>query len=314
MFVLSARTLEWALAKEPLVRQLRPANSSPSIIMDAFDLTINLRGYGWNWSHGLSCPQDTRPRNCFAFALYAAFSAVGHLSMFGICQRAIISFRPPESTTTAFSLFDESLPLFMQYVRASVIVAFQYILSYSSSQASYDIGTIIGVLFFGQEPAQWPPLFDAPWRSTSLTEYWGRRWHQWFRHTFLFVGGYPLAGLIGRPGILIGGFLASAVMHGILVLGGGNMEAARGVFLTLVMMIPLGLAERAFYRSTGKKVGGFAGAIWTVVCVLLSGTILFEGWMKTGAMGDENLIDGVRPVRMFVEHSVKGLDALLHAI
>ena len=137
MFVLSARTLEWALAKEPLVRQLRPANGSPSVIMDALDLTINLRGYGWNWSHGLSFPQDTRPKNRLAFVLYVILSAVGHLLMLGICHRAVLSFRSPESTTTTFTLFDESLPLFVQYIRASIIVAFQYILSYSSSQAAY---------------------------------------------------------------------------------------------------------------------------------------------------------------------------------
>ena len=48
MFSVATRTLDWALAKGPLVRHLRPANSSPSIIMDALDLVSNSRGHAGN--------------------------------------------------------------------------------------------------------------------------------------------------------------------------------------------------------------------------------------------------------------------------
>jgi hypothetical protein len=44
MFVTTSRALGWALARKPLVRQLRPVNSTPSTLMDALDLVSNFRG------------------------------------------------------------------------------------------------------------------------------------------------------------------------------------------------------------------------------------------------------------------------------
>ena len=61
MFCVAVRTLEWAFLKEPLKRHLRPAKATPSIIMDALDLTVNLRGVGWNWSKSVYVPPETRP-------------------------------------------------------------------------------------------------------------------------------------------------------------------------------------------------------------------------------------------------------------
>ena len=206
MFILTSRALGWTLAKEPLVRCLRPRNSSPSIIFDAIDLAINFRGYGWNWPRGFSFPQDTRPENRIAFSLHAFLSAVAHLFIFGICQRATLSFRPSGHTTIGFSYYDETLPLFVRHFRAIIIVFIQYIAGYSSLQAVYDLATPIGVLFFEQDPIQWPPAFSAPWRATSLGEFWGRRWHQWFRHIFLFLGGYPFQSFFDRAGLIFGGF------------------------------------------------------------------------------------------------------------
>ena len=296
------------------MRYLRPRNSSPSIIFDALDLAINFRGYGWNWSRGFSFPRDTRPKNRLAFTLHTFLSAIANFFVHGVCQQTILSLCGPDRNTVGLGLLDETIPFFARYFRATIIGFLQYIVGYSSLQGPYDLCATIGVLFFGQDPAQWPPAFDAPWHSTSVGEFWGRRWHQWFRHIFVFLGGYPFQSFPGRTGIVFGGFLASGFMHSALVIGSGGTEHAWLAFLAFAMMIPVVLVERAFYQLTGKRVSGVTGRIWTVAWLLLAGAMVFDAIAKTGSIGDSTLIDGVRPVQMLVERLVKGLNAYLHAI
>ncbi|KAF9242040.1 hypothetical protein BU15DRAFT_72971 [Melanogaster broomeanus] len=80
MLLIATRTLVWTLAKEPLKRHIRPANSTPSILMDALDLAANLRGYGRDWSKGLHVPRETRPLTRARFVAYAVLSAGLHAS------------------------------------------------------------------------------------------------------------------------------------------------------------------------------------------------------------------------------------------
>ena len=314
MFILTVRALEWTLVKEPLVRYLRPRHSSPSIIFDALDLAVNFRGYGWNWSRGFSFPQDTRPKSRLAFTLHTFLSAIANFFVCGVFQQMILSFCGPDRDTIGLGFLDETNPFFARYSRAIIVGFLQYISGYCSLQAPYDLCATIGVLFFGQDPTQWPPAFDAPWRVTSVGEFWGSRWHQWFRHIFVFLGGYPFQSLLGRTGIVFGGFLVSGFMHSLLVIGSGGTEHAWLVFLAFAMMIPVVLVERAFYQLTGKRVTGATGRIWTIVWLSTAGAMVFDAVAKTGGMSDSTFIDGVRPVKMLVERLVKGLNAYLNAI
>ena len=68
------------------------------------------------------------------------------------------------------------------------------------------------------------PLMDWPVRSTSLAEFWGRRWNTAFRdlaHRFLFR---PLAARMGPRAGLAAGFLFSGLVHDLVIsipAGGG---------------------------------------------------------------------------------------------
>src|SRR5882762_4135505 len=46
--------------------------------------------------------------------------------------------------------------------------------------------TLISSTFvlLGSHPESWPPMFDAPFTSTSLADFWTRRWHAIFRRVF----------------------------------------------------------------------------------------------------------------------------------
>lgn len=314
MFCIAIRTFDWALAKEPLVRYLRPANGAPSIIMDVLDLAVNLRGHGWNWSHSLYIPRDMRPTNRMAFAFSTFLSAVGHASICGVLHRAILSYLGVGSITNGFTIFDDTLPFLLRYLRASIISILTAFAAYTSLQMGYDLCTIPAVLFLGQDPAQWPPAFDAPWRATSLIEFWGRRWHQWNRRALLLLGGYPFSIFLGRTGIVLGTFIASGIMHDIVLLSINNRIEFWRMLVGFGMMGPGVLAERAFYQLTGRRVGGAVGWVWMMTWLVVLGSVLTEGLARAGGLGDWTLIDIAPPVRGLVEHLVLDFDAWLHTI
>lgn len=71
----------------------------------------------------------------------------------------------------------------------------------------------------------WPRLSFRPIYSTSLSDFWGKRWHALFRRIFVAVGARPLSGLperlmgikFGKQGKmalgLLGAFMTSGVLH-----------------------------------------------------------------------------------------------------
>ncbi|KAF9242037.1 hypothetical protein BU15DRAFT_44354 [Melanogaster broomeanus] len=312
MFSIATRTLEWTLAKEPLKRHIRPANATPSVSMDALDLAVTLRGFGWDWSKGLHVPRETRPLTRGRFVGCAVLSAGLHAFICGILYAAIKSFSPDTfGSLHGGSIFDETLPFFIRYLRSSIISTFCAFAIYCIGQMGYDLCIIPAVLILRQDPMQWPPLFDSPWFSTSVGDFWGRRWHQWFRQTFIFVGGYPLSLVFGRVGGIFGAFLASGVIHHIaLVTINGRMELWR-MLVSFGMMAVGVLGERIFLRLTGRKVEGLMGWVWTMTWLILWGNLMVDAWVRGGMFGYPSFIDSVTPVRVLVERSVMAFDVWL---
>ena len=317
MFPVATRGLDWALAKGHLVRHLRPANSSPSTIMDALDLASNSRGIGWDWSgYQLYTPRETRPTTRAAFVFHVSLSAIAHALISGASRRAILTMVSVGvgSTPVGSTIFDETLPLPVRYLRASIISTLAAFAIYAVLQIGYDLVTIPGILVLGQDPAQWPPMFDAPWCATSLSDFWGRRWHQLLRHTFLFLGGYPLSLVLGRAGTVIGAFLASAVLHHVVLVTLNSQMEVWWMLFGFGMMGPGVVAERAFRQLTGKRVGGVLGWVWTMSWLLLWGNVMIEGFTRAGTFDCASIVDSIFPTRIPVEHLVAKLDVWLHTI
>ena len=314
MLSITVHSLSWAMAKKPLVRYLRPSHISPSTITDALDLASNFRGLGWDWSRGLHVPRDTRPTDRMAFVSYTLVSAGVHNVMGGIIYRALNTFiegvgpRPTVST-----IFDDSLPLPVRYLRAAALSALACFGINTNMQMVYDFGAVIGVLVFQQDPSQWPPVFDSPWRATSLSEFWGRRWHQSMRHMFI-VTAYPLHVLFGRTGGIIGAFLSSALTHHLLLLMINDRTDMWRMLVGFGMMAPGMLAERAYYKWTGKRVGGSVGSVWTMAWLLLWGSVIVDGFARGGLFFGSSAVDNNSPLRPLVEKVVVAVDAWLHTI
>ena len=302
-----AHSLSWTLATKPLVRHLRPANSSPSAIMDALDLMTNLRGVGWDWSRGLYIPRETRPTNRFGFAFYTLLSVVAHLFLCSVFHQVIKSF---VGRTEPLTVFDDTLTFPMRHLRAGIIAVVGALTVHAGTQTTYDIATLVGVLVVRQDPAQWPPAYAQPWRATSLSALWGRRWHQTLRHTLL-VCAMPFGRAWAVPAV----FVASGLVHQLILLRAYDSRAeAWRMVVGFGMIGPGVLAERAYRRVTGRRVGGVLGWVWTMAWMLVWGSLIVDGFLRAGMYAQPNAIDGESPLWALIESWVVRFDAWLHAV
>jgi hypothetical protein len=108
------------------------------------------------------------------------------------------------------------------------------------------------------------PIMSAPLRSTSLTEFWGRRWNLGFRqlgHELIFR---PLHGRLGlgAAGFLV--FVVSGLIHDLVI----SLPARGGYGLPTAYFLLQG-AGVSFERSqTGKRLGvrrGIRGWLFTAL-------------------------------------------------
>ncbi|KAI6123906.1 membrane bound O-acyl transferase family-domain-containing protein [Pisolithus croceorrhizus] len=312
MFCFAFRALEWTLLKNPLKRHLRSAGSSPSIFMDALDLSTNLRGVGWNWSQNVHFPPDTRPTSRVWFIGYVLLSAWYHGVLCGASHLAVQAFSPETFTVpSGGTIFDPTLPPLIRYVRSSIITVIQAVSIYAVMQFMYDIATLIGVVVFWQDPAQWPPAFDNPWKADSLRDFWGRRWHQLFRRTFVVLGGWPLRIAFGRVGYMLGSFLGSGIFHNVVVVMLNQNVEWWCMLLSFGMMAVGIILEEMFTRVTGREVSGWLGRAWMMAWLLLWGSIIIDGFARAGMLASTNVLDTACPVRGIPEYYVTTLDRWL---
>lgn len=274
----------------------RPTEFS-QVALDAFDLFCNLRGLGWDWSAGLQLPAETRPTtSASSFALATFRSFVKHIISFDFLHYSVQSFSPSTvGSPSGGTIFNPSLPPLARYSQSTLITLLSGLTVYCAIQTSYDLFTIISILFLRHHPSQWPPVFDAPWRSTSLTEYWAKRWHQIFRDNFVSLGGKPLSFLVGRVGGVMGAFFVSGVLHDFGLWGMGNgaeFRSVGGFFLAMGLGVVL---EGVWKKVVGSRVAGPIGWVWTLGWVIGWGNILVDVWGRKGLIGSVFFVHWLRP-------------------
>ena len=233
----------------------------PHWSLDALEGISSLRGLGWEFGKGVSVPKDSRPlqRGSFVKATLTIF-AKNYLIVDFIL--ALIQLLPGIGSTAGGSLFYTSLPLIPRYITSTLILMISGAAMTAGFEALYSLGTLIGVGVLDQSPAAWPPLTCNPFAADSVGDFWARRWHQTLRRTFLVMGGLPAGWIAGRPGMIMGTFIASGLFHefGVYVIG-------RGIDHTVTMFFTMqGVAvilEGLWRSATGRRVGGWPGRIWT---------------------------------------------------
>lgn len=120
------------------------------------------------------------------------------------------------------------------------------------------------------------PIMRWPIVSTSVAEFWGRRWNLAFRdlsHRFVFR---PLRRRIGAPLALMAGFVVSGVVHDLVI----SVPAGGGWGWPTAYFVLNGLAILAERSRPGRRLGlgrGVIGWCFTVAVLLLPVTWLLHG-------------------------------------
>lgn len=127
------------------------------------------------------------------------------------------------------------------------------------------------------------PLMDWPVRSTSLAEFWGRRWNTAFRdlaHRFLFR---PLGRRLGPRAGLAAGFLFSGVVHDLVI----SVPAGGGYGWPTLYFALQGLGLVVERSGPGRAAGlgrGWRGWAFTMVVVGGPAYFLFHPPFVTNVM------------------------------
>ena len=185
--------------------------------------------------------------------------------------------------------FGQATPYLVCLAFASIVTSLGY--SFYVTVASFSVAVL------HESPARWdPPLFRVPWLSTSVSEFWNKRWHQMLRSTFMAAGYWPvraalkrIAGLrVANIAAICGAFLASGIIHEL-----GRSAMVPGFKITGVTVFfaiqPVAIfGEQLFEYATGRRVGGFWGWVWAVSWILTSAPLLLEGYARAGYNAQKN--------------------------
>jgi hypothetical protein len=224
------------------------------------------------------------------------------LTLFDASSYIVLFFCPGTNNPKGGSTFDPSLAPVPRAALAALCSICGGLYSYTTTESVYHIGTLVGRIVFRQPAFMWPRVFHQPWiMSTSLQDFWGFRWHQLYRQTYVVYGARPGGALFGKPGAVMGAFAVSAVMHHVALWGLGNGSefiTAGGFFLLMGVGV---IMEGAFTRATGLRVGGWFGWLWTAAWMILWGTFLIDGLARHGLFAAQSLPDGFRPGKAVID-------------
>jgi alginate O-acetyltransferase complex protein AlgI len=128
------------------------------------------------------------------------------------------------------------------------------------------------------------PLFRAPLRATSLTDFWSRRWNLAFAE-MTAIGIYrPLEGVVGRRGATLLAFLASGLLHELAI----SLPVRAGFGLpTLYFLLHGSLVLWEKHRDRVRRPSHhvpWLGRLWTLAWLALPLPILFHPWFLRGVV------------------------------
>ncbi|KAL4063354.1 hypothetical protein V8B97DRAFT_1891293 [Scleroderma yunnanense] len=307
MFAVTMRVITWTLADEPYVRfcvtdnqngKVNESKSEPTTLhlddirramWNACDLCSNVRGLGWNWSEGMHIPPPmSKIESRRTFAVLSLIRFTLYTTALGVVVLIMAAITPDGSNGQ--TIFDPSLPPLLRYLRSSIITAATGFSAWMLVELMYHFVAFVCTLLFQQTPSQWPPVFDHPWFSTSLTRFWGRDWHQFFREWYMAIGSRPLKPFLGSYSP-IGAFILSGIFHEVGLRGldhGGDIFPVVGYFV--MQGVGVGL-ERLYKRVTGRRVGGVVGLLWMWIWQIVWGHFLVDTWVRKANQARVHLQD-----------------------
>lgn len=258
----------------------------------ALDATFSLRGTSffadthWDWAPRTLLQQaQTQNLSRWGFVRSRFTSLLMQILAIDVVDSVAKSRVWPRFPPNPYPI--TSLPLHEQLV-FSICVCLQTALSISVPQTMI---SILGVAA-GLDPAGWPEMFDAPFaKTTSLREFWTRRWHLIFRRVF---GRLARAVPLLPRAVTI--FAFSALLHMFLMYRIDmhvpySVDPTRAFFDTSIIMFflsqPLGLLIEALVvlPLINRLPEGWqknAGRIWAWAWMVWAGRYWSDVWVHRG--------------------------------
>lgn len=120
-----------------------------------------------------------------------------------------------------------------------------------------------------------PPIMNAPLRSTSVGEFWSRRWNGAFNQLALRLVFRPLARRTGTTVATLCAFAASGIVHELVI----SLPANAGYGLPTAYFVLQGVALLAEHTGAGKRMElgrGVRGWLFTMLVVAAPAFWLFH--------------------------------------
>jgi hypothetical protein len=128
------------------------------------------------------------------------------------------------------------------------------------------------------------PLFRAPLRSQSLTEFWSRRWNLAFSEMLALTVYRPLAGAVGRRTAVFLSFLGSGILHELAI--SVPVRAGYGLptlYFSLHGLLTL-LEQEMARRGWPIERLGWLARLWTLGWLVAPLPLLFHPWFICGVI------------------------------
>ncbi|KAF8486170.1 membrane bound O-acyl transferase family-domain-containing protein [Russula ochroleuca] len=266
-------------------------------LLNAFDLTFNARGIGWNWGKSIYIPPSTPSSRKGPLDFLIGHVITQTFFDFVLFAQQSWDLSPSKYPTHRYggTIFNPDLPPLRRYGKVMAMTFICPLGLCTSFQATYYLIGFLGMTVFGQVAEQWPPIFQAPWMATSLADFWGLRWHQVFKRSFVVCGAKPAAQFFGRAGGVIGAFFVSGIMHDFGVWGSGLGTELSSVTLFFVMMGVGCVLEGIWKEKTGSKVRGPLGWFWAMAWMFFWGSWIVDAWARRGLIISKMSADAARP-------------------
>lgn len=264
--IFSGRSIAWAFVKEPFRRlPFQDKDSAPhgkrsnipvdvsesqgnnicKALWDACDLVLNVRGIGWSWSCSRYARYGT-PQSRAKFLL----KTIAHIACDALAADVAVETARTilPATTGPMTIIDTNLPFPQQLLHASILSAIYISVIYFMVDLYYRTVAFCCVAVLLHRPEQWPPLFDDPWRSTSLGDFWGKRWHQLLRDYVVSLGSQPLMACLTKLSPVRATTSTTAAGQ-----GAANVERRkRGALSVLAAFFVSGILHDISFRSMRK--------------------------------------------------------------
>ena len=255
----------------------------PTALLEACDASFSLRGIKYHYGQGVYIPKDKRPMQRWPFVWATTrrlISSYLTLDVLDSLWKLLPLFQDPYGRSIYLEQFAQPKKFFISlaiHIYSGYVLREMFLVVYLSC-------TLFGVAILNNPPQAWPPIFDSPYRSTSLHRFWAAGWHQILRRTFMVCGGLPgewvgrKLGLRKGLGLLVGTFLGSSLYHEapfyILNRGGFDWRMP-GFFMMHGFFV---FVERVWRRTTGRMVGGWNGWVWGCFVTLVLGRSLSKSF------------------------------------